>query len=196
MSRKLKVITLILVTLSIVFGTQVGAELHIAKPEIIYPEYDFSLDNPEVLLQIQALVASLRDQDLQIIGPFCQYYVNGDGTLELRAANYNVFLPDGTPSLITLFINSNGSLCGMMSFNASSSPEYIDENHIIVGNESETYIVKNSGIAELSAYQSDSSDYASDDRSRINVRKIIDNFSAYLLSYSEPQSVILRKSID
>lgn len=196
MTRKLKVLTLILVTLSIVFGTQVAASLPIARPDVMYPEHDFSLDNPEVVRQIEALLVSLRDQDLQIIGPFYQYYVNNDGTMELKAANYNVFLPDGTPNLVTMFISSHGSLCGMAAFNASSLSDFVNENHYIIGNEDITYIVTSSGISELSEYCVKNPDSEAVAMSQTLVAQIIDSSSWYLLSSSDTRNVVLQKKMD
>ena len=196
MKRRLKTLTLIIVTLSIVFGTQVGAELHIAKPEIIYPECDFSLDNPEVVKKINTMIASLDDEKITIIGPFHIYYVNDDGSIELRSAQYNVFLSDGTPNLISIFLNSNGSLCSMMRYNVQKWHEFYDEDHIIIGNENLCYVVKDSGLVELNGeYNIGASNEAHIDKARRkSVINIISRSSEYLMNESKTNTIILQRN--
>ncbi len=194
MSRRLKALTLIIVTLSIVFGTQVGAELSSVKPEIIYPECDFSLDNPEVVRKINTMIASLDDEKITIIGPFHKYYVNDDGSIELRSAQYNVFLSDGTPNLISIFLNSNGSLCSMMRYNVQKWHEFYDEDHIIIGNENLCYVVKDSGLVELTGeYNMGASDDVHIDKARRDaVLNIISKSFDYLMNESKPDIMIIQ----
>ena len=64
MKKPLKSIVLILVTAIIMFVVPVSADM-IARPEIIDPETDFSLNNPEAKKTVTALA---YDCDGEIIG--------------------------------------------------------------------------------------------------------------------------------
>ena len=144
MKKPLKSIVLILVTAIIIFVVPVSADM-IARPEIINPETDFSLNNPEAKKTVTALA---YDCDGEIIGPFNYYYVHEDGRLELRFADYYAPCSDGYIKLITLIKSSiNSDIGGNAFFIKSTDKRYIPENHITIGNEAETYIVTATGTA-------------------------------------------------
>ena len=140
MKKHLKSLILILVT----FVVPVSADM-IARPEIINPETDFSLNNPEAKKTVTALA---YDCDGEIIGPFNYYYVYEDGRLELRFADYYAPCSNGYIKLITLIKSSiNSDIGGNALFIKSTDKRYIPENHIPIGNEAETYIVTATGTA-------------------------------------------------
>ena len=144
MKKPLKSIVLILVTAIIMFVVPVSADM-IARPEIINPETDFSLNNPEAKKTVTALA---YDCDGEIIGPFNYYYAHEDGRLELRFADYYAPCSNGYIKLITLIKSSvNSDIGGQAFFIKSTDKRYISENHITIGNEAETYIVTATGTA-------------------------------------------------
>lgn len=180
MTRKLKVLTLILVTLSIVFGTQVAASLPIARPDVMYPEKSFTLDNPEALKQVRVLVKVVTDAAAVVTGPYYGYYVNEDGSLEVRYADYNLTTSDGKKYLITLGM-SYGSVVGSMAYNAENSSDYCEENHFIIGNRDLTYLVSDSSVKLLNEHSSEDG-LATLTAKAIAVKNAIKNSSHYLLT--------------
>ena len=153
MTRKLKVLTLILVTLSIVFGTQVAASLPIARPDVMYPEKSFTLDNPQTLASVRNLVETLDDANVRVTGPYNRYYANTDGTLELRIADYNVFGSNGEKYIISLSLNDDGNVCGTMRHNAENKSYFSEEDHMIIGNEELSYLVTADGKSEIPEFK-------------------------------------------
>lgn len=195
MTRKLKVLTLIIVTLSIVFGTQVAASLPIARPDVMYPEKSFTLDNPEVVRTIKAMTETLDSDELTIIGPFNKYVVNDDGSVELRFAHYNIFTRDGTPHLLSVYLNPDGDICSTLRHNVQDRNDFCNEDHIIIGNQNLCYLVTNSGVVELDGeYKFFASDDAQVDAMRKKkVNDLILGSSAYLLRESNPEIMTIKR---
>lgn len=147
MKKHLKSIVLILVTTIIIFVVPVSADM-IARPEIINPETDFSLNNPEVEKGVIAL-SKAENGNGEIIGPFNFYVVHENGDIELRFADYYASRDDGKIILITLMQDYEGGYAGQGRIIEKSSDEYITENHIKIANESAGYIVSTSGVKEI-----------------------------------------------
>lgn len=144
MKRSLKSAALIIMTVIIIFVVPVSAGM-LSRPEIINPETDFSLNNPEAK---KAVTVLMYDCDGEIIGSFNHYYVYEDGRLELRFADYYAPCSDGYIKLITLIKSSiNSDIGGNAFFIKSTDKRYIPENHIVIENEAETYIVTATGTA-------------------------------------------------
>lgn len=144
MKKPLKSIVLILVTAIIMFVVPVSADM-IARPEIINPETDFSLNNPEAKKAVTVLAKSERCYG-EITGPFNFYFVHENGDIELRFADYYAFRDDGKILLITLMQDYKGGYASQGLLIDKSDEEYIEGNHITISNESAMYIISVSGV--------------------------------------------------
>lgn len=187
MKQKIKILTLILVTLSIVFGTQVAADI-ISCPTIVNPELDLSLDNSEVLKEIRN--GSDSTSDATIFGPYYVYYVNKDGELELNAAHFNIFRSDGKIDLMILSEGKTELARQVICDIDEDFYMFFNESHAIVGNEYLSYVVKPSGIEEINGeYTLFQFEPETASKRQADVKEIIGRYSSFLMYSSEPQMI-------
>lgn len=183
MKKHLKSIVLILVTAIIMFVVPVSADM-IARPEIINPETDFSLNNPEAKKAVTTL-AKAEECYGDIIGPFNFYYVRENGDIELRFGDYYAFRDDGKILLITLMQNYKGSYAGQGQLIEKSDEEYIEGNHITIASDSAGYIVSASGVKYIEPIPQDLR-YGTPEKLQA-VNNVMSKYANYLLRESVPQ---------
>lgn len=187
MKQKIKILALILVTLSIVFGTQVTADI-ISRPTVVNPELDLSLDNPAIWKELRG--GTSLHPDSTIIGPYYVYYVNKDGELELNAAHFNIFRSDGK---IDLMILSEGQYELARQVICDIDEDFymfFNESHAIVGNEYLSYVVKPSGIEEINGeYTLFQFEPETAPKRQADVKEIMGRYSGYLMNASQPQRI-------
>lgn len=187
MKKHLKSIVLILVTAIIIFVVPVSADM-VARPEIINPETDFSLNNPEAEKAVTAL-SKAENGNGEIIGPFNFYFVHENGNIELRFADYYASRDDGKIILITLMQSYDGYYAGQARIIEKSSDEYITENHITISNESAGYIISASGVKYIKPIPQELR-YSTPEKLKA-VNNVVKRSAKYLLKASVPQRVYL-----
>lgn len=187
MKQKIKILTLILVTLSIVFGTQVAADI-ISRPTVVNPELDLSLDNPAVWKELRG--GTSLHPDSTIIGPYYVYYVNKDGELELNAAHFNIFRSDGKIDLMILSEGQSELARQVICDIDEDFYMFFNESHAIVGNEYLSYVVKPSGIEEINGeYTLFQFEPETAPKRQADVKEIMGRYSGYLMNASQPQRI-------
>ena len=188
MKKHLKSIVLILVTAIIIFVVPVSADM-IARPEIINPETDFSLNNPEAKKAVTVL-AKAEECYGDIIGPFNFYYVHENGDIELRFGDYYAFRDDGKILLITLMQDYKGGYAGQGLLIEKSDEEYIEGNHITIASDSAGYIVSASGVKYIEPIPQDLR-YGTPEKLKAE-KIVVKRYSYYLFKKNTPVSTSFR----